>query len=68
MMLGRRTLLAAPLALPLLRPAPARAATELVVHYPMPAFFKDVMETIAAEFGKANPDIAVRFPAPSPHL
>ena len=62
----RRHLLAAPLALPFLRPAPARAATELVVHYPMPAFFKDVMEGVAAEFTRANPDVTVRFPAPSP--
>ena len=57
----RRSLLAAPLALPFL-PRPARAATELVVHYPMPAFFKDVMEGVSAEFTKANPDITVRFP------
>lgn len=61
----RRSLLAAPLALPFLSRA-ARAATELVVHYPMPAFFKDVMESVSAEFTKANPDITVRFPAPSP--
>ncbi len=59
----RRHLLAAPLAL-LARPA--RAATELVVHYPMPAFFKDVMDQISAEFTRANPDVTVRFPAPSP--
>ncbi|MBC7800843.1 MAG: ABC transporter substrate-binding protein [Gemmatimonadaceae bacterium] len=62
----RRHLLAAPLILPFL-PKPARAATELVVHYPMPAFFKDVMETVASEFTKANPDITIRFPAPSPN-
>ena len=61
----RRSLLAAPLTLPFLSRA-ARAATELVVHYPMPAFFKDVMESVSAEFTKANPDITVRFPAPSP--
>ena len=61
----RRSLLAAPLALPFLSRA-ARAATELVVHYPMPAFFKDVMESVSTEFTKANPDITVRFPAPSP--
>ncbi|GAC1342960.1 MAG: ABC transporter substrate-binding protein [Acetobacteraceae bacterium] len=66
MTLRRRTLLAAPLAAPLLRPRAARAATELVVHYPMPAFFKDVMEKLAAEFSQANPDVTIRFPAPSP--
>ncbi len=65
-MLRRRHLIAAPLALPLLRAVPAHAAIELVVHYPMPAFFKDVMEQVAAAFTKDNPDIAVRFPAPSP--
>ena len=62
----RRTLLTAPLALPFIRPAAAQATMELVVHYPMPAFFKDVMDQVAAEFTKANPDVTVRFPAPSP--
>jgi len=62
----RRHLLAATLATPFLRPGVARAATELVVHFPMPAFFKDVMDQVAAEFTRANPDVTVRFPAPSP--
>ena len=62
----RRTLLAAPLAIPFIQSAAAQAATELVVHYPMPAFFKDVMDQLSAEFTKANPDVTVRFPAPSP--
>lgn len=44
----------------------AHAATDLVVHYPMPAFFKDVMDQVAAAFQKENPDVAIRFPAPSP--
>lgn len=65
MTLTRRLLLAAPLAVPMV-PRPARAATELVVHYPMPAFFKDVMDQVATAFTKQNPDVAVRFPAPSP--
>lgn len=65
MTLTRRLLLATPLALPLL-PRPARAATELVVHYPMPAFFKDVMDQLSAAFTKANPDVTIRFPAASP--
>lgn len=64
MSLTRRVVLAAPLALPFARPA--RAATELVVHYPMPAFFKDVMDQVSTAFTKENPDITVRFPAPSP--
>ena len=62
----RRTLLAAPLAIPFIQSAAAQAATELVVHYPMPAFFKDVMDQLSAEFTKANPDVTMRFPAPSP--
>ena len=41
--------------------------TELVVHYPMPAFFKDVMEQLATEFTAANPGIRIRYPAPSPN-
>jgi hypothetical protein len=51
----RRTLLTAALATPFLR-RPAYAATELVVHFPMPAFFKDVMDQVAAEFTRANPE------------
>lgn len=62
----RRTLLAVPLATPFLRPAAAQGAMELVVHYPMPAFFKDVMDQVSAEFTRANPDVTIRFPAPSP--
>ena len=65
MTLSRRLVLAAPLALPFVA-RPARAATELVVHYPMPAFFKDVMEQLSTAFTKENPDVTVRFPAPSP--
>ncbi len=61
----RRTLLAAALATPFLRRT-AYAATELVVHFPMPAFLKDVMDQVAAEFTRVNPEITVRFPAPSP--
>ena len=62
----RRTLLAAPFAVPFIRSARAQTAMELVVHYPMPAFFKDVMDQLSAEFTRANPDVTVRFPAPSP--
>ncbi len=70
-MFTRRTLLAAPFAVPLAapflsRPGRAQAPTELVVHYPMPAFFKDVMDQVATAFQKENPGIAIRFPAPSP--
>ena len=64
MTISRRLLLTAPLAIPFIHSA--RAATELVVHYPMPAFFKDVMDQVQTAFQKENPDITVRFPAPSP--
>ncbi len=51
----------------LAQPALAQSGIELVVHYPMPAFFKDVMEKVATEFMEANPGIRVRYPAPSPN-
>lgn len=47
--------------------APARAAeTEIVVHYPMPGFFKSVMETISAEYVRQNPGVKITFASPSP--
>lgn len=64
MTISRRLLLAAPLAIPFIRSA--QAATELVVHYPMPAFFKDVMDQLQTAFQKDHPETTVRFPAPSP--
>lgn len=66
--LTRRAALGAALAGTLAAPriAAAQGATELVVHYPMPAFFKDVMEKIAEEFAAANPGLTVRYTAPSP--
>ena len=44
---------------------PAYAETTLTVHYPMPGFFKDVMETISKKFMEQNPDIKIQFAAPS---
>lgn len=47
--------------------APVRAEqTEIVVHYPMPGFFKSVMETISTEYMKQNPDVKITFASPSP--
>jgi multiple sugar transport system substrate-binding protein len=66
MTISRRLLLAAPLAAPFLNIRAAYAATELVVHYPMPSFFKDVMDKLAAAYQQANPGTTIRFPAPSP--
>ncbi|MCF3639285.1 ABC transporter substrate-binding protein [Rhizobium sp. TRM95111] len=44
---------------------PAYAETVLTVHYPMPGFFKDVMDTISAKFMEENPDIEIQFANPS---
>jgi multiple sugar transport system substrate-binding protein len=35
------------------------------VHYPMPGFFKDVMDTISKKFMEENPDIKIQFANPS---
>ncbi len=64
-MITRRLALGTALAAPFVRPARA-APTELVVHYPMPAFFKDVMDQVGQAFTRDNPETTVRFPAPSP--
>ncbi|QND55011.1 ABC transporter substrate-binding protein (plasmid) [Phyllobacterium sp. 628] len=45
--------------------APALAETTLNVHYPMPGFFKDVMDTISKKFMEENPDIKISFVSPS---
>ncbi len=45
--------------------SPALADTEIVVHYPMPGFFKDVMDKIATEYMKEHPDVKVTFASPS---
>ena len=44
---------------------PALADTTLTVHYPMPGFFKDVMDTISKKFMEENPDIKIQFANPS---
>ncbi|WP_416797693.1 ABC transporter substrate-binding protein [Ciceribacter azotifigens] len=44
---------------------PAHAETTLTVHYPMPGFFKDVMDTISKKFMEENPDIKITFANPS---
>ena len=44
---------------------PAHAETTLTVHYPMPGFFKDVMDTISKKFMEENPDIQIQFANPS---
>ncbi len=44
---------------------PASAETTLNVHYPMPGFFKDVMDVISKKFMEENPDIKISFVSPS---
>lgn len=47
--------------------APARAATtEITVHYPMPGFFKAVMDQISGEYMRQHPDVKIVFASPSP--
>jgi len=44
---------------------PANAETTLTVHYPMPGFFKNVMDTISKKFMEENPGIKIQFANPS---
>jgi len=44
----------------------AWADTTLTVHYPMPGFFKAVMDTVATKFMAENPDVRIAFATPSP--
>lgn len=44
---------------------PAHAETTLTIHYPMPGFFKDVMDTISKKFMEENPDVKITFANPS---
>ncbi len=46
--------------------APARAETTILVHYPMPAFFKSVMDQISGEYMRQHPDVKIVFASPSP--
>ncbi|TPN40112.1 ABC transporter substrate-binding protein [Mesorhizobium sp. B2-3-3] len=52
-------------ALSLAAALPAYAETTLTVHYPMPGFFKNVMDTISKKFMEENPDIKIQFASPS---
>ena len=57
----RRTLLAAPLALPALAQT---APTEIAIQYSIPELFRGLMEEVAAAFMRANPNIRVTIRAP----
>jgi multiple sugar transport system substrate-binding protein len=41
-------------------------AVDVTVHYPMPGFFKGVMDQISTEYMKQNPDVKIIFTSPSP--
>jgi len=41
------------------------SATDITVHYPMPGFFKDVMDKIATEYMHQHPDVKITFTSPS---
>ena len=46
---------------------PAVAAPmEITVHYPMPGFFKSVMDQISTEYMRQHPDVKITFASPSP--
>lgn len=47
-------------------PVQAQNQTEIVVHYPMPGFFKSVMDQISAEYVRQHPNVKITFTAPSP--
>ena len=40
--------------------------TTITVHYPMPGFFKDVMDKISTEYMRQHPDVKITFTSPSP--
>lgn len=40
--------------------------TEILIHYPMPGFFKNVMDQISTEYVKAHPEVKIKFTSPSP--
>lgn len=63
----RRWLMAAATALAVWSaPSHAQTPTEIVVHYPMPGFFKSVMDQISTEYMRQNPSVKITFTAPSP--
>ncbi len=61
----RRLLLAAALLAGLAAPARAET-TEIMVHYPMPGFFKSVMDQISGEYMRLHPEVKITFTSPSP--
>ena len=61
----RRFILAGALLAGLAQPAAAQT-TEIIVHYPMPGFFKSVMDQISGEYMRQHPEVKITFASPSP--
>ena len=61
----RRLILAGALLAALAHPAAAQS-TEIIVHYPMPGFFKSVMDQISEEYMRQHPEVKITFASPSP--
>lgn len=61
----RRLILAGVLLVGLAAPAAAQT-TEIIVHYPMPGFFKSVMDQISGEYMRQHPEVKITFASPSP--
>ena len=61
----RRLILASALLAGFALPAAAET-TEIFVHYPMPGFFKSVMDQISTEYMRQHPDVKITFTSPSP--
>ena len=61
----RRLVIASALLASLALPAAAQT-TEIIVHYPMPGFFKSVMDQISGEYMRLHPEVKITFASPSP--
>ena len=59
----RRLILAGALLAGLAQPAAAQS-TEIIVHYPMPGFFKSVMDQISEEYMRQHPEVKITFASP----
>ena len=65
-MIKRRLVLASALLAGLTPLAAHAETTEILVHYPMPGFFKSVMDQISTEYMRLHPDVKITFTSPSP--
>lgn len=65
-MIKRRLVLASALLAGLTPLAAYAETTEIFVHYPMPGFFKSVMDQISTEYMHQHPEVKITFTSPSP--